>query len=243
MGIASRKERERRQREEAILEAARVLLLERGYHGLTMDRIAEAVEYSKATIYLHFHCKEEVIATLATRFMETQLEMQERAATFPGSARERLTAVGEAVELFSRLYPGDVHILHNIQTEAFSEKTSEDVTLAMQELEQRGMNVMTGITRDAVAMGDLELPDWLTPEDLSMGLWSTVIGGQLAALRNLSAAGGSGSDALSTVMHLCQAMGDGLNWRPLSTEMDYDAVRERVRETLFPEEAAAAYAT
>ena len=50
-----------------MLETARRLLLEIGYNGLTMERIAEAAEYSKGTIYNHFPCKEEIIAELAAR--------------------------------------------------------------------------------------------------------------------------------------------------------------------------------
>ncbi|MBX7258950.1 MAG: TetR/AcrR family transcriptional regulator, partial [Candidatus Hydrogenedentes bacterium] len=42
MGIAARKRRAFKEREELILDAARSILLKRGYHGLTMDRIAEA---------------------------------------------------------------------------------------------------------------------------------------------------------------------------------------------------------
>ena len=60
----TRKQREIAQREDLILETARKMLLERGYLGLTMDRIAEEIEYSKGTVYQHFSSKEDLISTL-----------------------------------------------------------------------------------------------------------------------------------------------------------------------------------
>jgi AcrR family transcriptional regulator len=47
MGTLTRKQREVRQRERALLGIARKMLIEQGYAGLSMDRLAEATEYSK----------------------------------------------------------------------------------------------------------------------------------------------------------------------------------------------------
>ena len=52
MSTSNRKEREIREREELILAVGRDLLLERGYLGMTMDKIAEATEYSKGLEYM-----------------------------------------------------------------------------------------------------------------------------------------------------------------------------------------------
>ncbi len=57
----SRKQREIRDRELLILDNAAELLYQEGYAGLSMERIAEAIEYSKGTVYQHFKCKEEVL--------------------------------------------------------------------------------------------------------------------------------------------------------------------------------------
>ena len=66
MGTLTRKQREIAEREQLILGIAAEMLVERGYLGLTMDRIAAATEYSKGTIYQHFPNKEEIVAALAT---------------------------------------------------------------------------------------------------------------------------------------------------------------------------------
>ena len=60
MAALARKQRELRERESLLLDAARRILVEGGYHGLTMARVAEALEYSKGTIYSHSSCKSDV---------------------------------------------------------------------------------------------------------------------------------------------------------------------------------------
>ncbi len=59
MGVAERKERERRERVNTILAAARDLFFEKGYRA-TMDEIAERAELSKGTLYLYFKSKDEL---------------------------------------------------------------------------------------------------------------------------------------------------------------------------------------
>src|SRR5437667_3152118 len=57
-------ERRRRRFDELdrrIRDAAQRLLLERGLHGFSMDDVAEAVEYSKGTVYQHYTSKEDAL--------------------------------------------------------------------------------------------------------------------------------------------------------------------------------------
>ena len=105
MATLTRKQREILEREQRVLALARKMLLSDGYHGLSMDRIAEGLEYSKGTIYNHFSCKEEILLALMEQTAEQRRSLFARAAVFPGDSRQRITAVGVAAELFVRLYP------------------------------------------------------------------------------------------------------------------------------------------
>src|ERR1700739_1645583 len=107
-GLFLRKQREVQGREGRILEVARAMIVEDGYHGLSMERIAEALEYSKGTIYQHFSCKEEILMALVNQSMDRRLDLFRRAAAFRGGSRERITAIGAACELFFQLYPDDL---------------------------------------------------------------------------------------------------------------------------------------
>ncbi len=61
------KERLYQEREEAILQVAGSVYLEKGYHGMSMDEIADLVGIGKPTLYRHFVSKEELIFTLVRR--------------------------------------------------------------------------------------------------------------------------------------------------------------------------------
>ena len=65
MGVVERKEREKKQRRENILEAARGLFQERGFLNVTISDIAEVTELSIGTLYLYFKNKEDLYAGLA----------------------------------------------------------------------------------------------------------------------------------------------------------------------------------
>jgi len=64
MGITERREREREGVRKKILDAARQLFEAEGYDNVTMRRIAEAIEYSPTTIYLHFEDKDDLVRAL-----------------------------------------------------------------------------------------------------------------------------------------------------------------------------------
>ena len=60
MGIKERREREKNERRESILRAAIQVYDKEGYHAITMEKIAEAAELSRATLYLYFKTKDEI---------------------------------------------------------------------------------------------------------------------------------------------------------------------------------------
>jgi len=64
MGIEDRKIRERHQREQLILAAAKKVVAVNGFRKTTMNQIAEEAEISPGTIYLYFKSKEELFSSL-----------------------------------------------------------------------------------------------------------------------------------------------------------------------------------
>lgn len=64
MGVAERRERERQARKTLVLDAARTLLLERGFNGTTTKQIAEQCELSEATLFFYFKNKDEIFLSL-----------------------------------------------------------------------------------------------------------------------------------------------------------------------------------
>lgn len=89
----SLKERQRQEREDLILQTAEDVLLERGYHEMSLDEIATRVGISKGTIYLHFASKEDLVLALAERSIRAFMRTLDATLDEPGTPRAKLQAV------------------------------------------------------------------------------------------------------------------------------------------------------
>jgi AcrR family transcriptional regulator len=67
MGISERKQRQKAQLREQILAAARAIVIREGFRALSMRKLADAVEYAPATLYLHFQNRDEIARELCLR--------------------------------------------------------------------------------------------------------------------------------------------------------------------------------
>jgi AcrR family transcriptional regulator len=92
MGISERKERQRAELRERIVSAARELVVREGFGALSMRKLAEAIEYAPATLYLHFESREDIARELCVRGFQQLLEFLEPAARVE-EPLERLAAV------------------------------------------------------------------------------------------------------------------------------------------------------
>lgn len=232
----TRKERERTEREARILQLARKMLREVGYHGLSMDRIAAEMEYSKGTIYQHFRNKEEIILAMANEALETRLSMFEHAATRPGDSRSRMAAIGAAAEAFVERYPLHFTVEQIVRSSSIWEKTSEERRQFMDACEGRCLQIVGGIVRDGVVQGDLELPPGRSAEDLVFGLWSLNFGAYTIIASSGSLQENGIADPVAALRLSQNRMLDGYNWRPLSTEVDYPSIMDQVKRELVNDE-------
>ncbi|GAB4049175.1 TetR/AcrR family transcriptional regulator [Spirosoma litoris] len=67
MGITERKEREREEMRQLILDGAQKLFLSNGFEKVSIRNIADEIEYSPATIYLYFKDKNQLLFALHQR--------------------------------------------------------------------------------------------------------------------------------------------------------------------------------
>src|SRR3974390_3229444 len=123
--IQVRKERERAAREELILDHAQQTLLLDGFQNLNLDELAEAVEYSKGTLYLHFKTKEDIALAVVTRALKERADFFERALGFQGRSREQARAIGFACCHFAEAYPDYYNVEMMLKSQSFWEKADE----------------------------------------------------------------------------------------------------------------------
>lgn len=89
----------------AMLEAAQVLFTQKGVAATTMDDIAKAAGYSKATLYVYFKNKEEMVGALALKGMVGLRDRLAAAAKAPGDFFARYTAIYQALAAYYREEP------------------------------------------------------------------------------------------------------------------------------------------
>jgi len=237
MGTLTRKQREIQQREAMLLDVARTLLMEYGFAGLSMDRLAEATEYSKGTIYQHFSTKEDLVAALAVQSLTRRSELFDRAGTFAGRPRERMFAIGVADELFARLHPQYYQSEIIIRMAALQTRADAERCKLLCGRDQTCMKSVREVVAAGIAEGDLALPPPLSAEHVCFAIHSIALGTHL----NLYSYG-SPVDATklgppeSLVRDNVQILLDGFGWRPLTTEWDYGQTYRRLIDSLFADE-------
>jgi AcrR family transcriptional regulator len=64
MGIPERKEKQKLEIKKAILDASMKLFMEQGFENVSIRKIADLIEYSPTTVYLHFKDKNEILFNL-----------------------------------------------------------------------------------------------------------------------------------------------------------------------------------
>jgi AcrR family transcriptional regulator len=95
LGSEHRREREKEQRRNAILRAARREFFEKGFRSVTVDGIARRSELSKGAIYLYFKSKEEIYAQILLRDIDKFHDRVESLLDTSKSASDNLRRFAE----------------------------------------------------------------------------------------------------------------------------------------------------
>ena len=110
MGVLERREREKQELRQQILDTARVLFAREGYESVTMRKIAEAIEYSPTAIYLYFKDKEQLLNELCHADFQTLAREFQKIAEVRDPI-ERLKKTGLSYIEFGLRYPNHYRLM------------------------------------------------------------------------------------------------------------------------------------
>jgi AcrR family transcriptional regulator len=114
MGIKERRDRERQELKQAILEAAREIAAREGWQAVTIRKVADRIEYSPPTIYEHFANKEAILIELMREGFRLLLA-EIRAGDAPAAGAEtRLLALANAYWAFAWKHPELYQVMHGL---------------------------------------------------------------------------------------------------------------------------------
>ncbi|MEM1295637.1 MAG: TetR/AcrR family transcriptional regulator [Verrucomicrobiota bacterium] len=206
-----------------------------GYLGLNLNELADKIEYSKATIYNHYESKEDLILAVATMHLEKRADLFGRALTFSGETRERMFVIGFADTLLSKMFPHAFTIHQVVSSPSIWDKASEEQQRLFREAAHRCMSIASEVIRQARVAGDL--PEG-SPSDqhILAGLVGLAKGSHLLAEGPSLFPDEMEVEPLALLFDNFGLFLDGVGWKPLRTEWDYETTQRRIAEELFANE-------
>jgi AcrR family transcriptional regulator len=110
MSVAERRAREREELRQKILDQARELFIAHGYEGVTLRKIANAIEYAPGTIYSYFKDKDELLRALCVADWES-FEQNFPRSFEPSKPLDALRGIGAAYVRFALENPNQYRLM------------------------------------------------------------------------------------------------------------------------------------
>jgi TetR/AcrR family transcriptional regulator len=174
MGIAERKEREKLQRRNDIIDAAEKVLFSRGFESTTMDEIAEMAELSKGTLYLYFKSKEDLQFAIFMRGSDVLMKMMKNNLSPDSKGYQRLLELAESFIRFSREYRNYFSLFMYYESNRMGALNIDQVQLQVYLKEDSPLALVT--QQVIMGMQDGSLRNDLAAEVFSATLWSQMLG-------------------------------------------------------------------
>lgn len=175
MGVKERKERDRQEMRDIILQSAHQLFVDKGFEDVSIRNIAEAIEYSPATIYLYFKDKNEIFYALHAEafkiFNSYMLDLAEIKDPFT-----RLIKMGERYMEFTFKFPKYYDIMFIMQAPMNCDINSEEWKMG-----EIAHCQLENLVKECQDSGHFAGKDYKT---LSFLIWSTMHGMCSLALRD-----------------------------------------------------------
>lgn len=169
MGVQERRQRERAQRNNQIVDAAEVVIFDKGINGATMEDIAKEAELGKGTLYGYYKSKADILLAINERAAHKLAEMFAEASAQHQYGAHKVQAIGIAYIQFARTFPNYYQFISlfeagNIEIEAAeSMKNNHRVNCELVDAIKCGM-------------ADGTIKNDMNPEAVSKCLWGMSTG-------------------------------------------------------------------
>ncbi len=174
MGVRERKERDKAEMREMILQSAHKLFVDRGFEEVSIRNIAEAIEYSPATIYLYFKDKNEIFYALhGEAFKKFNAEMAVLAEI--ADPFDRLIEMGNKYLAFTMKYPKYYEIMFITESPMDCEENREEW--------EEGIKALASLEGILVACQQQGRFQGQDPRVLAFSIWSYMHGMCTLSLR------------------------------------------------------------
>lgn len=154
MSLGQRREQEKKERRDSILDAAEQAFFSKGFDKCSMDEIARTAQLSRALLYVYFKDKTAIMRGIMLRSLQSLRNRFLRASQSEGVGLQKVGALGGAYYAFSQEEPDYFDVL--TQSGTFPHLLDEDEqSQALQCCSNQVMQLMVEVLMQGVADGSL----------------------------------------------------------------------------------------
>lgn len=174
MGLEERRKRERENRRNAILKAARRLFFEKGFKTVTVESIARKAELSKGSIYLYYNSKEEIYTQILLMDIE---KFHEKISCLLQTSSSASEALVKLAEIYVENFLNDrelFRILMTFMLHTADMNLPEDLNNHIVKITNQNISIIEQIFRCGIERG--EFPPTINLRLLRNALWGLLNG-------------------------------------------------------------------
>ena len=171
LGIHERKEREKEQRREDILDAAQRVFFEKGLQSATMDEIADTAELSKGTLYLYYSSKEDLYLAVMMRGMLILHEMFKARISTEPTTLQAIVGIMDTLGEFFHLHPKYFRMMNFLQNTQFHSQISDEMRESISRVNQDIWNLAINLFQRGIEEGILASD--LKAGETAVAIWSS----------------------------------------------------------------------
>jgi len=174
LGIAERKERERLQKQNIIINAAEKIFMSKGFENATMDDIAEEAEFSKGTLYTYFQSKNELCLSIVQRGLKIIISRFSEVDSNKIPSIDKLELLALTFYEFYRKFPNYIFAFSNYKQHRAGCKLECSVLREIDKDNQSIRHFIKKIVQSGIE--DKSINFEADPEKLSYILWGDLSG-------------------------------------------------------------------
>lgn len=141
-------------RRQQLMDAAKKVFASKGFDRATIENIAEEAEFSPATLYLYFKSKDELLASLNLKMLQTLIAKMEHVRDQKDlSPKKKIIALEKALYEVYLTDPLNVVNVLRFQSKENLRKLSPKLASQIRDHTQRYMRAIADIYRDGVREG------------------------------------------------------------------------------------------
>jgi len=174
MGTTERKQREKEQRRNAIIDAAESIIFRDGFHDASMEQVAAEAELSKATVYSYFKNKEELYFAIFMRGHDLLFEIVDKEIENIDSTDSALRAFIKSFMIFKKKHPDYFAALFYFSTNRIEFNKDTDEARCHKEKDEKYLQKWVNLVEKG-KRENLIRPD-LNPISTVMIIWLQLVG-------------------------------------------------------------------